>query len=58
MLLNFDGTLPPNNQLRMVSQAAPPGASAPTVGTSLICDNCQTLGQFAFDVRLSVEGLP
>jgi hypothetical protein len=58
LLLNFTGTLPPQNKLVMVSQMAPAGSQGPTVGSAQICNNCQVLGQFDFDVRLSPQPPP
>jgi hypothetical protein len=58
VLLNFSGTLPANNKLVMVAQMAPAGSDGPTVGAAQICNNCQVLGQFDFDVRLSPQPPP
>jgi hypothetical protein len=58
VLLNYRGPLPDNRILRLVDQAALPTSQGPTLGVSLICDGCQGLGQFGFDVRLTTDGHP
>jgi hypothetical protein len=55
LLLNFDGLVPDNHTFSLVAQDAPAGTQSPTVGIALGCNNCQTLGQFAFDIRLSPD---
>jgi hypothetical protein len=52
VVLNYDG--PDGTHLRILSPTAPPGSMGPLAGTATTpCNNCQSLGGFGFDIRLS-----